>query len=142
GLILLYNESKDKRLSLLFYYSIYKMESGCAYFALKEGLELIQLVVSILLFFVIFFGLSFILNMLLRRTWLMSFVYPIIILLIVDDLSKVEYIKRPIYAITTAFSNLMNITLVDVIILASGFVGTIVSGIVIKFLRKSGYQMF
>lgn len=118
------------------------MESGCAYFALKEGLELIQLVVSILLFFVIFFGLSFILNMLLRRTWLMSFVYPIIILLIVDDLSKVEYIKRPIYAITTAFSNLMNITLVDVIILASGFVGTIVSGIVIKFLRKSGYQMF
>lgn len=80
--------------------------------------------------------------MLLRRTWLMSFIYPIIILLIVDDLSKMEYIKRPMYAITTAFSNLMQITFVDIVILTSGFVGTIVSGIVIKFLRRSGYQMF
>lgn len=103
---------------------------------------MIQLVVSVLLFFVIFFGISFILNMLLRRTWLMSFVYPIIVLLIVDDISKIEYIKHPIHALSTAFTNLMQITIVDIIILLSGFIGTIVSGIVIKILRKSGYQMF
>src|SRR5690625_802811 len=114
----------------------------CASIGSKEGILVIQLFVFILLFFVMFFGLSFILNMLLRRTWLMSFVYPVIVLLIVDDLSKVEYIKRPGYAIGTAFSNLMQVTFVDIIILASGLVGTLVSGVVIKFLRKSGYQMF
>ncbi|HLR67870.1 YuiB family protein [Virgibacillus alimentarius] len=103
---------------------------------------MIQLIVSILLFLVIFFGLAFILNMLLRRTWLMTLIYPIIVLMIVDNISTIEYFKNPAASFSTAFSNLMNVTLVDIIILISGFVGTIISGIVIKILRKSGYQMF
>ncbi|HLR52647.1 MAG TPA: YuiB family protein [Candidatus Avamphibacillus sp.] len=103
---------------------------------------MIQLIVSILLFFVIFFGLAFILNMLLRRTWLMSIIYPLIVLMIVDNLSTVEYFKNPGASFATAFDNLMNVTPVDIIILLAGFAGTIVSGFVIKFLRKSGYQMF
>lgn len=103
---------------------------------------MIQLVVSVLLFFVMFFGLSFILNMLLRKTWLMSFIYPIIILLIVDDISTAEYFIHPGEAFATAFSNLIKVTPVDIIILSSGFAGTIVSGFVIRILRKSGYQMF
>lgn len=103
---------------------------------------MIQLVVSMLLFFVMFFGLSFILNMLLRKTWFMSFVYPIIVLLIVDDISTLEYFKNPVKSFSTAFSNLVQITPVDIIILIAGFIGTIVSGIVIKILRRSGYQMF
>lgn len=110
--------------------------------ALKEDARLIQLIVSIILFFVMFFGISFILNMLLRQTWFMSFIYPIIVLFIVDNLSTLEYFKRPGYAFRTAFSNLLQITPVDIIILISGFLGTIVAGIVMKFLRKSGYQMF
>jgi len=80
--------------------------------------------------------------MLLRRTWLMSFVYPIVVIIIVDKISTIEYIKNPAYAFKTAFTNLINITIVDIIILLAGFAGTVVSGFVIKFLRKSGYQLF
>jgi len=72
----------------------------------------------------------------------MSFIYPIVILLIVDKISITEYFKNPGQAFSTAFSNLIQITLVDSFILLSGFIGTIVSAFVIKFLRKSGYQMF
>ncbi|HLR03675.1 MAG TPA: YuiB family protein [Virgibacillus sp.] len=103
---------------------------------------MIQLIVLIILFFVIFFGIAFILNMLLRRTWLMSFVYLVIVWFIVDKVSISEYFTHPGNAFRTGFSNLLNITPVDVVILGAGLLGTIVSGIVIKFLRKSGYQMF
>jgi hypothetical protein len=103
---------------------------------------LIQLIVSVILFFVIFFGIAFILNMLLRRTWLMAFIYPFIILFIVDNISMGEYFSAPGQAFSTAFSELFSINGWDLIILMSGFLGTIVSGFVIKFLRKSGYQMF
>ncbi|WP_165767925.1 YuiB family protein [Virgibacillus indicus] len=108
----------------------------------KGDTSLIQLVVSILLYFVIFFGIAFILNMLLRRTWLMSFIYPIIVIMIIDDLSTLEYFKNPGDSFSIAFTKLTEITPVDITILLSGLAGTIVSGIVIKILRKSGYQMF
>ncbi|MGM8365175.1 YuiB family protein [Virgibacillus sp. W0181] len=103
---------------------------------------MVQLIVSILLYFVIFFGISFILNMLIRRTWVMAIIYPIIVVLIVDGISTIEYITNPVDSFATAGSRLVSLTVVDIIILASGFAGTIVSGFVIKFLRKSGYQMF
>lgn len=103
---------------------------------------MIQLFVLVILFFVIFFGIAFILNMLLRQTWLMSFVYLIVVLLIVGDISVSKYFTTPGSAFQTAFHNLLGITPVDIVILASGLLGTIVSGIVVKILRKSGYQMF
>src|SRR5690625_2703494 len=108
----------------------------------RGGTGLIQLVVSVILYFVIFFGIAFILNMLLRKTWLMSFLYPIVMIIIIDDISTVQYFTSPIQSISIAFTKLINIKSVDMIILGSGFVGTIVSGFVIKWLRKSGYQMF
>ncbi|WP_461177140.1 YuiB family protein [Virgibacillus ainsalahensis] len=97
---------------------------------------------SILLYFVIFFGIAFILNMLLRTKWLMAFLYPIIVVMIVDNISTVQYFTNPGDAFSTAISRFTSITPVDIAILLSGFVGTIVSGIVIKILRKNGYQMF
>lgn len=103
---------------------------------------MIQLIMSILLFFVIFFGIAFILNMLLRKTWLMAYIYPFIVLIIVDKMATVEYFKRPGSAFSEAFTNVAKLAPVDIIILFSGFVGVIVSGLVIRFLRKSGYQMF
>jgi|SRR5699024_2173034 len=103
---------------------------------------MIQLLVGSVLYFVIFFGLAFILNMLLRRTWLMSFLYPIIMFLVIGKVNVFKYITSPSEAWSTAYENVIKINYIDVIILSAGLVGTIVSGIVIKMLRKRGYQMF
>lgn len=105
-------------------------------------MELIQLVLSVLLYFVIFFGISFILNMLLRRTWLMAVLYPIIIVMIINDIKILDYLFHPITSFSEAFGVLFSSGYQDIVILGSGFVGTIVSGIVIRILRRSGYQMF
>lgn len=72
----------------------------------------------------------------------MSFVYPVVIIIVISKVNIFKYFVSPQEAFSTAFANVMNITLVDWIILCSGLVGTIVSGFVVRFLRKSGYQMF
>ncbi|MBM7570929.1 YuiB family protein [Aquibacillus albus] len=103
---------------------------------------MLQFVVSIVLFFVLFFGISFILNMLIRRTWVMAFLYPFIVLFIVDDFPISNYFTRPIWAFVTVWDKLFQLSIYDVFILLFGLLGTIVSGIVIRMLRKNGYQMF
>lgn len=103
---------------------------------------MIQLVASVLLFFVIFFGIAFILNMLLRQTWLMAFLYPFVVIRIIDEITFMDYFTSPKSSVTHALTRLTEITITDITILLAGFAGTIVSGFVIKYLRKSGYQMF
>lgn len=103
---------------------------------------MIQFIVMIMLYFIMFFAISFIINMLIRKTWFMSIVYPIIILLIVGKEGITTYFTNPAYAFKAAFSRLMIITPVDIIILSSGFIGTILAGVTVKILRKRGYQMF
>ncbi len=105
-------------------------------------LNIVQFAVSMLLFFVLFFGISFLLNMILRSSWIMSFVYPVIVLFIVDDFPWTNYFSQPGEAFPNVFSHIANLKVVDIIILTSGFIGTIVAGIVIRKLRKNGYQMF
>ena len=72
----------------------------------------------------------------------LAFIYPIIILLIVDNLSTRDYFKNPQTSFSQAFTNLAKLAPVDIVIFLSGFVGVLLSGIVIKLLRESGYQMF
>ncbi|MFC4023707.1 YuiB family protein [Oceanobacillus longus] len=103
---------------------------------------MIQLIVSVILYFVIFFGVAFILNMLLRKTWLMSLLYPFVVIMIVDNLSTMEYFRNTGESFSQLSAEITSLAVMDIIILSSGFIGTIVSGLVIKFLRKSGYQMF
>lgn len=105
-------------------------------------LNIVQFVVSMLLFFVLFFGISFLLNMILRSSWIMSVVYPVIVLFIVDDFPWTDYFSQPGEAFPVVFEQISNLKIVDIIILASGFAGTIVAGLVIRWLRKNGYQMF
>jgi len=103
---------------------------------------LIQLIVSVLLYFVIFFGIAFILNMLLRRTWLMSFLYPFVVIMIIDNISTWDYFTNTGEAFSNLVTEITSLTIADIIILGSGLIGAIVSGIVIRLLRKSGYRMF
>jgi hypothetical protein len=86
-------------------------------------MNLPQLIISIPLLFVLFFGMGFILNMILKTTWL-----PLLIFL-----GVVLYVGR---GVTDIF------TVLNVVLFLSGLAGAI-SGIwTIKTLRVKGYRMF
>ena len=78
--------------------------------------------------------------MLLRMTWLMAIIYPIVVILIIDEVRVYEYITKLKYAFQLLGDKIMALHTADVLILASGLVGAIISGFVIKLLRKQGYQ--
>ncbi|WP_020007824.1 YuiB family protein [Salinicoccus albus] len=105
-------------------------------------MSIIQLLLSMLLFFVLFYGISFILNMILKTTWLMVLVYPVIVVLIVDGISSAEYFTNTSEAFSTLGNNLTNLYLADIIMLGGGLVGIILAGMTIRYLRNAGYQMF
>nr|WP_238389579.1 YuiB family protein [Virgibacillus sp. MSP4-1] len=104
--------------------------------------NILHLIVGSLLFFVLFFGIAFILNMLLRKTWVMAFIYPFIVFLIVDDFTFGNYFTNTAWALQELATNLLQLKMMDIVMLSMGFIGTIVSGIVIRTLRSKGYQMF
>ncbi|MCM3585036.1 YuiB family protein [Mesobacillus maritimus] len=99
-------------------------------------------IISILLFFVLFFGIGFLLNMLLRMSWVMAIIYPIVVIFIVDDVRFIEYFTNSGQSFQKLGTNFANLAPADLMILISGLAGAIVAGIVIKLLRKKGYQMF
>ncbi len=94
------------------------------------------------LFLILFFGIGFLLNMVLRSTWIMALAYPIIVILIVDNVAFFDYFTAPVASFSLLGSELLALHLVDILVLGSGFIGAIVAGVVIKMLRVRGYQMF
>ncbi|CAG9621036.1 hypothetical protein BACCIP111883_01808 [Sutcliffiella rhizosphaerae] len=102
------------------------------------------LLISVVLFFVLFFGIGFLLNMLLRMSWIMAIIYPLVCIWIIaqDDIRLIDYFRQPSTAFTSLGSEIASLQVADITILLSGFLGAITSGIVIRMLRKSGYQMF
>lgn len=86
---------------------------------------LAQLIISIPLLFVLFFGIGFILNMLLKTTWL-----PLIIYL--GTVIAVIYFQQ--------INNLF--TVVNAVLFFSGLAGAIGSVWTIRILRAKGYTMF
>lgn len=105
-------------------------------------MSIVVLVISMVLFFVLFFGIGFILNMILRMSWIMAIVYPIVAILIIDKVKFTEYFYNTKFALTELMTRISNLSIADVFILSSGFIGAIASGVVIKMLRKRGYRMF
>lgn len=81
-----------------------------------------QFIVSIPLFLVLAFGLGFIINMIVKTTWAPSYVYILIVAFFVYRSGGMNGL--------------------DAVILLTGLVGVILSGIVIRTLRKKGYRMF
>ena len=105
-------------------------------------LSLVQLLISFVLFFVMFFGIGFLLNMLLRMTWLMAVLYPIVVVLIIDEVSFLDYIFKAKMAFSKLGDKLLSLQFFDITVLLGGFLGAIVSGVVMIYLRKAGYRMF
>ncbi len=89
-----------------------------------------------------FFGIGFLVNMLLRMTWFMAILYPIVVILIIDEVKLYEYFTNPGNSFQLLGEKIMALHTVDVVILSSGLLGAIISGLVSKLLRKQGYQMF
>ena len=87
------------------------------------SLHPVLILIATVLFLVLGFGIGFILNMVLRTTWL-----PVVISLGVIAGALFYNHKVP--------------GLADVIILTAGLVGSILSGWTIQLLRKKGYRMF
>ncbi|MDN4609069.1 YuiB family protein [Sporosarcina highlanderae] len=105
-------------------------------------ISLTHVVLSVIIFMVMFFGIGFLLNMLLRMTWLMAIIYPIVVILIIDEVGFFEYFTKPGDAFGQLGDKIVSLHAADIIILTSGLVGAIISGFVMKLLRKQGYQMF
>jgi len=108
----------------------------------KNVAIIIQLIISMVLFFVLFYGISFILNMILKTTWLMVVVYPFIIVLLMDEISTFSYLTKPGQSFKAAYDGIAGLDLPNILMLGSGFIGVILAGFTIRFLRNSGYKMF
>ena len=70
-------------------------------------------------------------------TWLMAIIYPIVVILIIDEVKVYEYFTKPAYAFQLLGEKIMALHTVDIIILASGLVGAIISGISDEAIKKT-----
>ncbi len=105
-------------------------------------MHIIQAVIGSVLYLVMFFSIGFILNMLLRSTWVMLVLYPIILIMMIDNQSTLEYFTNAREAIPNLGDRIAGLQTADITMFAAGLAGIIIAGLSIRFLRKSGYQMF
>lgn len=97
-------------------------------------LNILQVIIAVMLFFVLLFGIGFILNMLLKTTWFPIYLYILVMLPLViywqwDDSSSL-------------WGNLADYGWIDYITALGGLAGALASGSTIKTLREKGYRMF
>lgn len=105
-------------------------------------LSIPSFIISIVLFLVLFYGIGFLLNMLFRASWIMAVIFPLIAIYIINNAKFINYVKNPTSTFNQLGNNITNLAFADIVILSSGFIGAIASGITVKILRKKGYQMF
>jgi len=94
----------------------------------------IMVIILMLLFFVMMFGIGFILNMLIKTTWLPVGVYVVILL----PLMLIILWKRDVSVI----DNVCSVGLQGYLTALAGLAGVYVSGATIHYLRRNGYRMF
>jgi len=98
-------------------------------------IEAIQIIIATVLFFVMMFGIGFILNMLLKTTW-----FPIGLFIVVL-IGLAIWAPWP-DADNPSLENFGTYTLVYYIPITGALIGAYVSGWAIRALRKGGYKMF
>ncbi|MWC29570.1 YuiB family protein [Paenibacillus sp. MMS18-CY102] len=95
---------------------------------------MIQVIVAMVLFFIMMFGIGFILNMLMKTTWFPMYLFIIVLvpLMIWGTWDK-----------TVSFAdNFTAFTIIDILPAITALIGAYVSGWTIQALRKGGYKMF
>lgn len=97
-------------------------------------IQIIQLLIAILLFFVLLFGIGFILNMLLKTTWFPIYLYVIVVVPLAIYLQWTSGLSL--------WQNLAEYGVFDYLTAIGGFAGAALSGWTIKTLRDRGYRMF
>ncbi|BBH21649.1 hypothetical protein Back11_29940 [Paenibacillus baekrokdamisoli] len=101
---------------------------------MNSDVDFLQLIIATVLFFVMMFGIGFILNMLLKTTWFPIYLFIIVLLPIFiwqtwDD-------KKSFAGNFGAF------TFVDILPAIGALIGAYISGATIRALRRGGYKMF
>lgn len=105
-------------------------------------MHIIQAVIGAILYLVIFFSIGFILNMLLKKTWTLVFIYPIFVIMMIDNVKLSSYITETSTALVNVYERVLGLQFLDVFMLGFGLLGAILAGVTIRYLRKSGYSMF
>lgn len=91
-------------------------------------------IILFVLFFVMMFGIGFILNMLMKTTWFPAYLFVIVIIPAV----VISYWKGDMSFI----GNIKAYSVVDLLTACAGLIGAITSGTTIRMLRRSGFRMF
>lgn len=91
-------------------------------------------VVGSLLCIVLFFGIGFILNMLIKTTW-----FPLWLFLILIAPLGIWQLWQPDLSLK---ENIWSMLVSDTILLVAGAFGAYMSGWAIRALRRGGYKMF
>ncbi|MFH5181978.1 YuiB family protein [Paenibacillus sp. TAB 01] len=94
---------------------------------------MLQLMIVTVLLFVLFFGLGFILNMLMKTTWFPIYGYIALVIGLVIYWG---------WETGSLASNLSEYAVADYIPAIGGLIGAVLSGYTIKALREKGYKMF
>ncbi|MBH5319234.1 hypothetical protein I6N90_15630 [Paenibacillus sp. GSMTC-2017] len=98
-------------------------------------IEVVQIIIATVLFFVMMFGIGFILNMLLKTTYFPIILF-VIVIVVLAIWSPWEDAANP------TLDNIGTYTLVYYIPITGALIGAYVSGWAIQALRKGGYKMF
>ncbi|MBP1992006.1 YuiB family protein [Paenibacillus eucommiae] len=93
---------------------------------------MIQLVIVTVLLLVLFFGIGFILNMLMKTTWFPIYGYFAVVIVFVVYWGNAGSLT----------DNLTEYSYADYIPAIGGLIGAILSGSAIKALRTRGFKMF
>lgn len=95
---------------------------------------LLQVAVAVVLFFVMMFGIGFILNMLMKTTWFPIYLFVAVIVPL-GIWATWDHTKG-------ALANLASFTIVDLLPVIGALIGAYMSGWAIRALRRGGYRMF
>ena len=105
-------------------------------------MHIIQAVIGAILYLVIFFSIGFVLKMLLKKTWTLVFIYPIFVIMMIDNVKLSSYTTETSTALANVYERVLGLQFLDVFMLGFGLLGAILAGVTIRYLRKSGYSMF